>query len=330
MKTKKNHKTPIKDILFSSSNIGLITGGLISKDLTEVMREEMAELEKKKIQSTGLTEKQQEEYDSLNKQKVLSEAQDKKRIELALKSATVKGLSQKQEEKLQAFKDRDGAEPELSQGAKTHIKEVWLRYEKGFKEDFSNKQMNKGLQAEEDAVNLISFVDGVMYNNNNRKEDKGRITKGNLTGACDVEHHFKLLKKKGIDDCKCSWNPRTFMSSGLTTQYEWQGRAYLYLYDADIFRLRYCLVDCPPDVYVDELKRFCWNNGIIDETLEEYAPLIEQFDRNFLYEHSGKYTQEERVKTFVVLRDLELEKIMLKSIELAIEYYKTITLNMID
>lgn len=282
----KNFKTPIEEILFRSSKIGLLAGGFVRQDLTVKQREEMETLKAKKAD---------------------------------------KGITPKQEITLQKHIERDGAEPTLSQGAKTYIKEVWLWYEKGFKEEISSKHTRKGNQAEEDSLNLISFVDGIMYAKN-----KIRKTIGHLTGECDVNTYFKKIKKRIIDDLKTSWNPKTFMTAGISTLEEWQGRAYLYLYDADIFRLRRCLVDCPPDVYVDELKKFCWQNNIIDETLEIYQPLINQFDANFLYEHSGNYTQEERVKTFSFERDAELEKVLLKSIELGIEYYQTITLNMIE
>lgn len=325
----KNFKTPIEEILFRSSKVGLLAGGLIRNDLTELQREEMKELKFKSLAVIGLTVKQQETLDKADKivadGVMLSSKQMELRNDFRSRLTTIKGLTDNQQSRLYALQEKDGAEPTLSQGAKTYIKDVWLWYEKRFKEEITSKQTRKGLQAEEDALNLISFVDGVMYIKNEKRE-----TNGHLTGECDANTYFKEVEKRIIDDTKCSWNPKTFMSSGLTTLYEWQGRGYLHLYDADIFRLRYCLVDCPPDVYVDELKKFCWTNNIVDETLEEYQPLIKQFDANFLYEHSGNYTQEERVKTFAIQRDKDLEAILLKSIELGVEYYKTITLNMIE
>lgn len=329
--TKKNptFKTPIAEILFRSSKIGLLAGGLIKRDLTEILRAEMEDLIVKSKVVIGLTDNQQIELNDFNKRvkkkETLTPTQMKKRDDYKKRLVTLKGLTLKQEEHLQELQDRDGAEPELSVGAKTYLKEVWLWHEKGFREDISSKHIRKGLQAEEDALKLISIVDGVMYAKNEERK-----TMNHITGECDANTYFKEIKKRVIDDTKCSWNPKTFMSADLTTLYEWQGRSYLYLYDADIFRLRNCLVDCPPDVYADELKKFCWNNNIIDETLDEYKELIEQFERNFMYEHSGNYTQEERVKTFVLEREEELEEILLKSVELGIEYYQTITLNMIE
>lgn len=324
-------RTNIKNVLFRSSKIGVIASGLIRHDLTEAQRAEMQRLESLKNDPVGLTDNQQSKLNKLldipESKLTLKQRED---IDaLTAKNITPKGLTEKQEKTLAEFKDRDGAEPELSQGAKTYVKEVFLQYEKGFKEEITSKHTRKGKQAEEDAINLICHSDGVMYMKNTE-----RRTKHNLTGECDVITEFENLAGEGsdtitvVDDLKCSWNPKTFMAADLSTLYEWQLRAYMYLYNADIGRIRYCLVDCPPDIYLDELKKFCWANEIIDETDPKYADLIAQFESNYLYEHSGKYTKEERVKTYEIERDEQLEGTLLKAIDLALEYYQTITLNM--
>ena len=63
---------------------------------------------------------------------------------------------------------------------------------------------------------------------------------------------------------------------------------------------------------------------------EKLKPMFDQIDRNLVFSTSGKYTPQERVKTFKVERDDQLfkEKI-LDRIPAAIDYYKTITLNQI-
>ena len=329
----KNFKTPIEDIFFRSSKVGLLAGGLIRHGLTERQREEMENLELIKITPIGLTENQLSDLnkwnDKIDSGGNLTPAQMEKRDEYKRRLIEPKELTPTQQQRLEYLRETNSLLPELSDGAKTYVKEVWLQYEKGFIEDIDSKFLAKGLQAEEDGINLISYVDGIYYNNNNDKENKGRVYKDHLTGSCDVEHFNTDTGLKEIHDIKCAWNPRTFMQMKLITGYEWQGRAYMYLFDADIFKLRACLVDCPPDVYNDEFKRFCFRHGIIDDSLEEYKELIEQFNRNYLYENTGLYTKEERVKTFTIERDYELEETLKLSVKLAVEYYQTITLNMI-
>lgn len=329
-------KTPIEEIFFRSSKIGLLAGGLIRNDLTDKQKERMKELETRQTTIIGLSDTQQAKLDkyeqSIKDGKQLTPKQSAERDDFKKRLVTTHELTDKQKEELAELKERDGAEPTLSQGAKTYIKEVWLKYEKGFEVDVQTKYTEKGKQAEEDGINLISYVDGIFYKNNNKNENGGRVSTNNLTGACDVVTDMTLegIECRVVDDIKASWNPLTFMTTNYSTLEEWQGRAYMYLYGADVFRLRRCLLDCPPDVFADEYKKFCFLHGIIDDSNPDYAPLIEQFERNFLYENSGLYNQEERVKTFAFVRDLEKEKTLLKSIELGLEYYKTITLNMIE
>lgn len=335
MKDKQpNFTTPIKEILFRSSSVGILAEGLMKNDITDLMREEMKYLEAKKKTLIGLTDLQRIQLKEWNKYiktgGKLTERNATIRKKYMKRLRTYQKLTPQQEQRLENYKYREGAEPELSTAAKNHIKEVWLWYEKGFKKEIKSKQTDKGKQGEEAAISLIAEVDGEFYVNNNKNINKGRVTIGNLTGACDVNTSMKIINKRVIDDCKCSWDPLTFMMSTYTKLEEWQGRSYMYLYDADIFRLRRCLIDCPADVYEEELDKFCWKHKIIDPSFEEYRSLLEQFDRNFLYEHSGKYNKEERVKTFSFVRDKDLELILLLSVDLAVEYYQTITLNMIE
>lgn len=329
----KTTKTKPEDILFRSSKIGLLAGGLIRHGLTAKQREKMEQLELLKITPIGLTEKQASDLkvwdEKLESGTNLTPAQMEKRDDYQKRLVTPRGLTPNQEAELQKLKEINSRPPELSDGAKTYIKEVWLENEKGFKENIDSKYLRKGKQAEEDGINLVAVVDNIYYQNNNDKPEKGRMTINNLTGACDIEYYDKESDTKEIHDIKCAWNPRTFMSMNLTTLYEWQGRAYMYLFNADVFKLRCCLVDCPPDVLLDEYRRFCYQQGIIDDSLEEYKPLIEQFYANYMYEESELYTHEERVKTFTIERDYQLEQIMIEAIKLGVEYYQTITLNMI-
>lgn len=409
-------KTPIEEIFFRSSKIGLLAGGIDRHELTKNQRAEMEKLELQQITPEGISEKQQEWMDEMEIQRTtpegISEKQQielevweslieegkelplskikkleeyKRRIEapkpftvaqkkqikkLELQKITPKPLTETQLEKLKKLKELEARPPELSKGAKSYVKELWRENEKGFKEEITTKKLRKGKQAEEDAITLISIVDKVCYHKN---EERKYVN--NTTGECDVIHYFDELQinhnpergvmfvgapkvgvinlsdKKVIDDTKCSWNPRTFMNSELTSIYEWQGRSYLYQYDADIFRLRHCLVDCPPDVLQEEYYKFrCIqklrrsdlehlvdnelieqiDQGQVSEDYPEYKEMIDQFFNNFLYESTGYYTPDERVKTFIIERNEELEETLKLAVKLGIEYYQTITLNMID
>lgn len=327
----KTFKTPIENVLFSASSIGKLMIGMQNIGLSESQKITKLDYEKRLTTPKGLDEKQTDKLKELNaelKEKSSLNATKQKQLdrynELISKP---QGLTPNQQEELDKLIEKEDEKPSLSVGAKTYIKQVWLKNEKGYVTDVQTKQTKKGKQAENDTIALLSDVDNVMYIKNEK-----RITKGNLTGECDVNHYHKPIEQKIIDDAKSSWSPVTFMAAEFTSLYEWQGRGYMYLYNADIFRLRYCLVDCPPDIYQDEFKRLCYNEGMIDgdgNIFPEYQPLADQFHLNHHYSKTGFYSKEERVKTFAIERDLEKEKLMLDAIELAKDYYKTITLNMI-
>ena len=102
--TKQNFKTPIKDILFRSSKIGLLAGGLIGHGLTEKQREEMDKFELDKKTPMGLSEKQQADLDGWNAKAkegaTLSATQMEKRDDFKTRLKKPKGITPIQEVKL--------------------------------------------------------------------------------------------------------------------------------------------------------------------------------------------------------------------------------------
>ena len=203
----------------------------------------------------------------------------------------------------------------LTKGAKTLVKDYWLRDFKGFSRFMTNKYVKKGIQMEESAITLVSKLYNKMYNKN-----EIRKFGFHLTGECDI------LEPEEIVDIKCPWDAKTFINAELDKDYEYQLRAYMHLYDRPVSHVYYVLVDCPEDVYQDEYRRFCWQNNIIDDHLPEYQDALEEFKRTLIYPPE-LYTEEERVKVFTIERDLDLEEKLLDGIEEAVDYYWSLKLN---
>ena len=243
-----------------------------------------------------------------------------KQAETILSYQKKEKLTPNQSEELQRLISKRDAPPQLSDTAKRFIEETWLYNEKGFFEDMTNKYTDKGLYCEQDGLDLLSDLDGEFYIKNEE-----RFYLGNLTGECDWKG--TINGKKVIKDVKCAWNPKTFMSAEMTTLYEWQGRSYMHGYDCDEFHLEFCLVDCPPHVFQNEVWRLKNKYGIVDPETEEARPIFQQLETNLLYSCNSRYTKEERRKKFVITRDIEKEKQLLDKIPMAIEYYNTIKLN---
>jgi len=234
-----------------------------------------------------------------------------------------KPLTEIQRKLYMELRSKRDAPPQLSDTAKKYIESMWLFNKKGYYEELKSKQVMKGLQNEDNGIGLISDVEGLSFTRKNTE----RVTVGNITGECDVNCIIK--GKKVIKDVKCSWSPKTFMSGDLNTLYEWQGRTYMHLYDADEFHLHYVLTDCPDNLFENEIWKVKNRYGIIDIDEESVKPLFDQLRRNLIFSDNPAYTKEERVKTFVIERDFDKEKALLAKIPLALEYYNLIKLNQI-
>lgn len=248
----------------------------------------------------------------------ITEIQLAKISELEEKFKGGKALTGPQEAELERLKIKRDAPPELSDTAKTFVRQLWLYREKGIRYEITSKYLEKGLWAEHAAITLLQGVLGRPLTRNTV-----RMENGVFTGLADV---IEEDRREG-HDTKCSWNAETFMNSKMTNDNEWQGRIYMELYDLDIFNVQYCLVDIPPHLYDDELMKWKRRHNIIDHDIPEHKEKLATFRRGLFYSDNTAFTPEERVKTFTIYRDEEKMGFMYDQVKLAIEYYKTLTLN---
>jgi hypothetical protein len=164
----------------------------------------------------------------------------------------------------------------LSIGAKTFLKKIAREIAYDFQSELDVKYFNKGIQCEPDSISLLNKVYFKSY-----AKHVGRIETNLLTGECDI------LADDHIRDVKTSWSLETFpciIEDAHKDLYEWQGRAYMYLYDRPTFYLDYCMVTTPEDLRKQE------------------SPAIHEVDH---------IPYELRVTTVIYKRDKELEDQML-------------------
>ena len=239
----------------------------------------------------------------------------------------VKWEGTKKPEELSDLISKRDAPPELSDTAKSFVRKIWLQKEKGIYKEIKSKYLEKGLFREEDAITLLTEVDGIFYT----KNEERRCNK-NHTGECDIYKEFP--DKKIVIDTKCSWDAETFMNAESSSDYEWQLRVYMELWDADEGHLKFCLIDCPEHIVTKE-KEYAWRTYFHDSMNDEeqaeleqrMGPVYDQIERNLVYSTNPAFTKEECVKTFIFYRDKSKMDEMAKRVEMAREYYKTITLN---
>ena len=128
----------------------------------------------------------------------------------------------------------------LSVGAKTAVMKLAKELVYGYDEQISSKYMEKGILVEDQAIALYNEV---FFTNH----QKNIVRMSNLwiTGECDIFTPEKII------DIKSSWSLATFpvtAEAGKDRGYEWQGRAYMWLWDVDQFEVAYCLVNTPDEL----------------------------------------------------------------------------------
>lgn len=136
--------------------------------------------------------------------------------------------------------DPKGKEELLSVGAKTEIEKMAKQLVYGFDEVVSSKYMDKGIQVEDKSIELYNSVFFTDHKKNTERKSNDWIT-----GECDIFSPGKII------DIKSSWSLATFPATsarGEDKGYEWQGRAYMWLWDVDQFDIAYCLVNTPDDL----------------------------------------------------------------------------------
>ena len=127
---------------------------------------------------------------------------------------------------------------ELSAGAKTFIRKAFKESLFGYRDIVSTKPMQKGIQCEQESIDLLNAVQGTAYVKNTER----RTFEDMLTGECDID------AGDSIGDVKSSWSLGTFPiwpDEAENTGYEWQLRAYMLLWDRPAAWVAYCMVNTP-------------------------------------------------------------------------------------
>jgi len=176
----------------------------------------------------------------------------------------------------------------LSAGAKTAIEKIAKEFIYGYDEEISSKYMEKGILVEDQSIALYNEV---FFTNH----QKNTVRMSNLwiTGECDIFSPEKII------DIKSCWSLATFpatANAGKNTDYEWQGRAYMWLWNVDQFEIAYCLVNTPDELIGYEQQELHY----VDHIAPELRVTRVQFTRDKTLENkiktrvdaANKYLQE--------------------------------------
>lgn len=179
----------------------------------------------------------------------------------------------------------------LSQTAKSYIIQKAKEDFYDYKVELTNKYILKGIHQEQDSIDLLNAVGFENY-----KKNEKRVENEWLTGCCDI------ITEDLIIDIKSSWSLETFPATSYElkdlSEYEWQGRAYMWLYDRPRFELCYVMVSTADDILSD---------------FDSYA--IHKVDH---------IDPAKRITSITFERDKELEIQMAEKLIAATEFYKEV------
>lgn len=128
----------------------------------------------------------------------------------------------------------------LSVGAKTAITKMAKEAVYGYDERITSKPMTKGIQCEDQSIELLNSVLFASHTKNTERK-----TNEWITGECDIFTGSKII------DIKSSWSLATFPAlaeDGENKTYTWQLAAYMWLWGVDSAAIAYCLVSTPEEL----------------------------------------------------------------------------------
>lgn len=192
----------------------------------------------------------------------------------------------------------------LSKTAKSHLIEIYIREKYGRRKDVQTKQMRKGVEVEDDAIELLAQSIGRPLSKNTE-----RFTNDFITGHPDVLD----LTESGLKvwDVKSSYDLFTFLGNipdKLNSQYYWQLQSYMWLTGATESCIAYCLINTPLGIIEQEKKSLLYKMNVISEESPEYVLEAAKLELNMMFDDID---QKERLLLFPVHRnddDIELIK----------------------
>lgn len=167
---------------------------------------------------------------------------DAQSIDRALVPAELQGILDKprkadaDRELLQPYKDAS-----LSAGAKTYLNSLAKQEVYGYRKELDAKYLEKGIACEQAAIDLLNYLRFKSYEKNTERRESEY-----LTGECDI-----YVPGVKTIDTKVSWSLDTFPAVSEDAHdpiYEWQGRAYMKLWNVPEHEVVYVMLNTPEEL----------------------------------------------------------------------------------
>lgn len=194
----------------------------------------------------------------------------------------------------------------LSKTAQKHLIEVYIAEKYGRKRDIQTKQMKKGIEAEQDSIDLLSMYLKLPFSKNEE-----RFKNDFITGLPDI------INGDTIIDIKSSYDLWTFLGNipdKLDNLYYWQMQSYMWLTGTRNATIAYCLVNTPESIIQQEKFYLLKKMDVISEESPEFIKEAMKIEFNMTFDD---ISINERILTFNVNRNeddiLRIEHKILKA-----------------
>lgn len=194
----------------------------------------------------------------------------------------------------------------LSKTAQKHLIEVYIAEKYGRKRDIQTKQMKKGVEAEQDSIDLLSMYLKLPFSKNEE-----RFKNDFITGLPDI------INGDTIIDIKSSYDLWTFLGNipdKLDNLYYWQMQSYMWLTGTKNATIAYCLVNTPESIIQQEKYYLLKKMDVISEESPEFIKEAMKIEFNMTFDD---ISIDERILTFNISRSeddiLRIENKVLKA-----------------
>ena len=200
----------------------------------------------------------------------------------------------------------------LSTTTKKYLHEIHKEVIFGKTTELQSKYLSKGLQVEDDSIKLLNSITGKDFVKNEKQ-----FNNDYLSGTPDIVG-------KELIDIKSSWDFTTFPmhDTGLPNKdYYWQMQGYMTLTEKKDASVIYCLVDTPPNLIQDEVRRLSWKLGMIEVPMELESEVYESLTY-------ADVPSELRIKRFDVEYNDEDVQRLYERIEICREYLNDLSVGL--
>ncbi len=196
---------------------------------------------------------------------------------------------------------RTKGEGALSITCQKELLKIYSQEVYGRKKDITTKQMDKGIQVEDESIKLFSKVEGDIYFKNEEKLENEWFC-----GHPDIFKGESIINCDQLFDIKSSWELDSYLPKLLEAPdkgYVAQLNCYYSLTGAKSGGIVYCLVSAPLNILESEKKSLLWKMNVISELSPEYVKASDELEKLMTFEDID---YRERVIKIPVDRDEEL------------------------